>query len=95
MDLVRKLPTLLNSYTPPDVRNPAIGNIRVLLLSVIVRTITGSAQLRLHVLVLSRAREVGSPVNPLSTGADWTTQPFSPFKVDHVLLFTLDKASLI
>ena len=25
MDMVRKLLTLLNSYTPPDVRNHAIG----------------------------------------------------------------------
>ncbi len=32
--------------------------------------------------ILSRAREVGSPVNPLSAGADWTNQPFSPFKME-------------
>ncbi len=29
--------------------------------------------------ILSHAREVGSPANPLSAGADWKNQPFSPF----------------
>ena len=35
-----------------------------------------------HVTILSRAREVGSPANPLSSRADWTNQPLSPFKLD-------------
>ncbi len=33
-------------------------------------------------IIFSRAREVRSPGNPLSAGADWRNQPFSLFKVD-------------
>ncbi len=33
--------------------------------------------------ILSRAREVGSPVNPLSARVDPPDKPFSRFKVDY------------
>ncbi len=35
-----------------------------------------------------------SPANPLSAGADWTNQPFSPFKVDYSFQGSLQPAKL-
>ncbi len=41
---------------------------------------TGMASIKIYYSKCHRpARDVGSSVNPLSTGADWTNQPFRPF----------------
>ncbi len=48
---------------------------------------------KVHTLI-PPAREVGSPVNPLSARADRTDQPFSPFKVDYSFPWSLQPAKL-